>query len=104
MRSATAFLPRVISTLTNLDTSTLLNLGSGRISRFEISLRRGISFGKGETGRGKGQDLRLPTVITRLRSPLEKGQAGFARFEPYFERPCLRSLTPCVSRLPRTMW
>src|SRR5512145_1006721 len=42
MRSATDFLPRVISTLTNLATSTLLNFGSGRISRLGTSLRRGI--------------------------------------------------------------
>src|SRR4249920_610618 len=42
MRSATDFLPRVISTLTNLATSTLLNFGSGRISRFGTSLRRGM--------------------------------------------------------------
>src|SRR5918995_6667740 len=42
MRSATDFLPRVISTLTNFATSTLLNFGSGRISRFGTSRRRGI--------------------------------------------------------------
>src|SRR5687767_9212457 len=44
MRSATDFLPRVISTLTNLATSTLLNFGSGRISRLGTSLRRGIAL------------------------------------------------------------
>src|SRR4051794_6753132 len=43
MRSATDFLPRVISTLTNLASSTLLNFGSGRISRFGTSLRRGMN-------------------------------------------------------------
>src|SRR3954468_19521469 len=42
MRSATDFLPRVISTLTNLATSTFLNFGSGRISRLGTSLRRGM--------------------------------------------------------------
>src|SRR5216683_3274711 len=42
MRSATAFLPRVISTLTNFATSTLANFGSGRISLFGTSLRRGM--------------------------------------------------------------
>ena len=26
------------------------------------------------------------------------------RFAPYLERACLRSLTPCKSRAPRTMW
>src|SRR5688572_29567153 len=44
MRSAVDFLPRVISTLTNLATSTLPNFGSGRISRLGISLRRGMLF------------------------------------------------------------
>ena len=28
----------------------------------------------------------------------------FGRFAPYFERRCLRSLTPWVSRVPRMMW
>ena len=31
-------------------------------------------------------------------------QAAFGRFAPYFERLCLRSVTPCVSSEPRTMW
>src|SRR4026209_3065358 len=43
MRSATDFLPRVISTLMNFATSPLWNFGSGRTSRFGISLRRGIA-------------------------------------------------------------
>ena len=30
--------------------------------------------------------------------------AALGRLAPYLERLCLRSLTPCVSRLPRTMW
>src|SRR5439155_15780121 len=42
MRSATDFLPRLMSTLTNLATSPLEYFGSGRISRLGISLRRGI--------------------------------------------------------------
>src|SRR6185436_7461527 len=42
MRSATAFLPRVISTLTNFASSTFANFGSGRISRLGTSLRRGM--------------------------------------------------------------
>src|SRR5262245_13536441 len=45
MRSAVDFLPRVISTLTNLAISTLWNFGSGRISRLGTSLRRGIGSG-----------------------------------------------------------
>src|SRR3954468_15060665 len=44
IRSATDFLPRVISTFTNLAMSTLLNFGSGRISRLGTSLRRGMAF------------------------------------------------------------
>src|SRR5204862_4979702 len=43
MRSAVDFLPRVISTLMNFATSPLWNFGSGRTSRFGISLRRGIA-------------------------------------------------------------
>src|SRR5258705_9519010 len=42
MRSATDFLPRDISTLMNFATSVFTYFGSGRISRFGISLRRGM--------------------------------------------------------------
>src|ERR1700686_4524614 len=42
IRSATDFLPRVISTFMNLATSSLLCFGAGRISRLGTSLRRGI--------------------------------------------------------------
>src|SRR5688572_15505252 len=42
MRSATAFLPPSMMTFMNLDSSTLPNLGSGRISRLGTSRRRGI--------------------------------------------------------------
>src|SRR5215213_9702084 len=41
-RSATDFFPPVISTLMNLETSWLAYFGSGRTSRFGISLRRGV--------------------------------------------------------------
>src|SRR5574337_1945020 len=44
MRSATAFLPPSMMTFMNLDSSTLPYLGSGRISRFGTSRRRGISI------------------------------------------------------------
>src|SRR6266481_1174614 len=44
MRSATDFLPWLISTLTNFATSLLEYLGSGRISRLGISRRRGMSL------------------------------------------------------------
>src|SRR4030095_13254836 len=43
MRSATAFLPSSMITLTNLVTSGDPNFGSGRMSRFGTSRRRGIS-------------------------------------------------------------
>ena len=33
-----------------------------------------------------------------------KAYAFFGRFAPYFERACLRSLTPWRSSEPRTMW
>src|SRR3970282_682137 len=42
MCSAIDFLPRVMSTLTNFATSTLLYFGSGRMSRLGTSLRRGM--------------------------------------------------------------
>src|SRR5215831_8690120 len=42
MRSATDFLPWLMSTLTNFATSPFEYLGSGRISRLGISLRRGM--------------------------------------------------------------
>src|SRR5690606_19213282 len=42
MRSATAFLPPSMITFMNLDSSTLPNFGSGRISRLGTSRRRGI--------------------------------------------------------------
>src|SRR5271169_4044309 len=44
MRSATDFLPWLISTLTNLATSLFEYFGSGRISRLGISLRRGMGL------------------------------------------------------------
>src|SRR5574343_2108268 len=42
MRSATDFLPLCMMALMNLETSTLPNLGSGRMSRLGTSRRRGI--------------------------------------------------------------
>src|SRR5436190_4734832 len=44
IRSATAFLPDSMMTFMNLDRSTEPNLGSGRMSRFGTSRRRGISL------------------------------------------------------------
>src|SRR5437868_14929758 len=71
MRSATDFLPRVISTLTNLARSTLLNFGSGRISRLGTSLRRGILFLSSQLRRLRGfgavLGARLLAVLHALR-------------------------------------
>src|SRR5574338_768690 len=55
IRSATDFLPRVINTLTNLATSTLLNFGSGRISRLGTSLRRGMRYSSASVSGGFGR-------------------------------------------------
>src|SRR5690242_12843270 len=44
IRSATDFLPLSIRTLMNLATSMFANLGSGRMSRFGTSRRRGIFY------------------------------------------------------------
>ena len=65
-----------ISVFMNLLRTISPNLASGRTTRFSAARRRDISF-----------------------SP-----SYFGRFAPYFERRCLRSLTPCVSRVPRMMW
>ena len=81
IRSATDFLPLSINTLMNLATSMFVNLGSGRMSRLGTSLRRGMDA-----------SYRILAY------------AALGRFAPYFERACLRSLTPAVSSAPRTMW
>src|SRR5687768_3295085 len=69
MRSATDFLPRVISTLMNFATSPLWNFGSGRTSRFGISLRRGIASVSSGRLRQLGAVLRaaLLAVLHTLR-------------------------------------
>src|SRR5438046_10394414 len=87
MRSATDFLPRDISTLMNFATSVFTYFGSGRISRFGISLRRGMDVL--ENGGERDQAT--------------FGYADFGFLAPYFDRACLRSLTPAVSSAPRTM-
>ena len=71
----------------NLATSST-ELRIGRISRFGTSLRRAS-----ESLRFAGIGF-APSLYF----------AALGRFAPYFERACLRSLTPAVSRLPRTMW
>src|ERR687891_290375 len=86
MRSATDFLPRVISTLTNLATSTLLNFGSGRISRFGTSLLRGIRKLGGFRSLG-------PVLRTALLGDLAQrrvGLLGRRRIDPRADPPLLR--------------
>src|SRR5437764_7198669 len=111
MRSATAFLPDSMITFMNLERSMEPNFGSGRISRLGTSRRRGISlflllqlarafaFASGTTDFwGAHLHAGFQTgAMCRL-------QAFLGRLAPYFERACLRSLTPCRSSEPRTMW
>src|SRR5574344_580952 len=130
MRSATAFLPPSMITFMNLDSSTLPNLGSGRISRLGTSRRRGIfylylCFSWNHFRYRESQTLdshlldprRTPAfgVTTLHTAPrgkaapnisVQKRRAYLALgfLAPYLERDCLRSFTPCKSSEPRTMW
>src|SRR6478609_9635088 len=122
MRSATAFLPDSMMTFMNLDRSTEPNLGSGRMSRLGTSRRRGISLflllqlALASRTPGQPQDCpltRRPAGRHKARTrhgaghrvdgagwPRTKAYAFFGRLAPYFERDCLRSLTPCRSSEP----
>src|SRR5574343_397624 len=82
MRSATDFLPLCIMALMNLETSTLPNFGSGRISRLGTSRRRGIltsidhsSVEKPELG------YPIPALLTAKTRPLTQAtqRAGSLR-------------------------
>src|SRR5258708_35143556 len=54
---------------------------------------------------GIRQDLALGNLSAAWHGKaLNRIYAALGFLAPYFERPCLRSLTPWVSRLPRTMW
>src|SRR5215213_8796066 len=101
MPSATDFLPSSMTEFMNFDRTMSPNLGSGRISRFSGRRRRDI-----------GLFLSLQPV-PELGAPSKwyfEGnprpgltRAGyFGRLAPYLERDCLRSLTPWVSRTPRS--
>src|SRR5690606_4241827 len=122
MRSATAFLPSSMTTFMNLASSTLPNLGSGRISRLGTSRRRGmllpcvssvepcqVTRPWPPNGTAPYVPRTVPTrgwrgctvlaALARDRGVLlgycdETDQAFFGRLAPYFERACLRSLTP----------
>src|SRR5512142_2260156 len=73
MRSATDFLPAVISTLTNFATSLEPNFGSGRISRLGTSLRRGIASSDQLCGRSGGLRLLRAVLRSRLLAVLDAG-------------------------------
>ena len=74
--SAADFLPSYMTEFMNFVMMMFPNFGSGFTSRFSAEWRRDID--------------QIPDY--------------FGRFAPYFERRCLRFLTPCVSRTPRRMW
>ena len=75
MASATDFLPWIMIEFMNLETTRFPNLASGLISRFSAECLRDMTI-----------------------------DPYFGRFAPYFERRCLRFLTPWVSSTPRRMW
>src|SRR5574337_453572 len=123
MRSATAFLPPSMITFMNLDSSTLPNLGSGRISRLGTSRRRGIfplylcfswhHFRHRESHQdshllyphiGSLRCISAPRGIQHLVQRNARAYLALGFLAPYLERACLRSLTPCRSSEPRTMW
>src|SRR5437016_14683694 len=76
MVSAADFLPSYMIEFMNFVMMTFPNFGSGFTSRFSAEWRRDIDS--------------VPDY--------------FGRFAPYFERRCLRFLTPWVSRTPRRTW
>src|SRR5690242_10101681 len=103
MPSATDFLPSSMTLFMNLERTISPNFGSGRISRFSGRRRRDI-----------GKFLSLQPV-RNLWAPVETCFDGkpcpgltlvdyLGRLAPYLERDCLRSLTPWVSRTPRSTW
>src|SRR5579859_1116158 len=132
MRSARLFLPLSISLFIKRVRVRDPNRGSGGTSRLITRARRGIDspqgrrnepFSSGTEDRRVSRDVRESTWLaqrpiacwleqTRYVSahrmggpPHEIGYlaAALGAFAPYFERPCLRSLTPPASSAPRTM-
>ena len=88
MVSATDFLPSVIRLFMNLVTTLSPYLASGRTSRFSAAWRRDIYRNLSRNGGAAGRG----------------GADHFGRLAPYFDRRCLRFLTPWVSSTPRRMW
>src|SRR6056300_1106741 len=127
MRSATAFLPPCMMTFINLARSTFPYLGSGRISRLGTSRRRGIFkplncfswlvallhnresyFQLSLTRPACNTQVWGHYAVTARHAEqhllIFENYFAFGFFAPYLERDCLRSLTPCKSSEPRTMW
>src|SRR3954451_17514086 len=103
MPSATDFLPSSMTEFMNFDRTISPNFGSGRISRFSGRRRREI---------GKFLSLQpVPEPVGTHQNAILMGALSGAysrdylgRLAPYLERDCLRSLTPWVSRTPRSTW
>src|ERR1700681_1708191 len=107
MLSAADFLPSYMTEFMNFVMMMFPNFGSGFTSRFSAEWRRDIlSFLRRDRARPGHPRLKLvaPDPRVSLRSPGDDPSLRedyFGRFAPYFERRCLRFLTPWVSRTPR---
>src|SRR5216683_5828539 len=134
MRSARLFLPLSMSLFMKRVRVRLPKRGSGGTSRFTTRARRGMDtpwrferepFSSGTEDHRLSRAVfvqvpgwlrgLLPAVLRAdpicLGSPCGQPphEAGYlagalGAFAPYFDRPCLRSLTPPASSAPRTMW
>src|SRR5881628_829264 len=101
MPSATDFLPSSMTEFMNLESTMSPNFGSGRISRFSGRRRRDIGlFLSLQPDPEPVGPLQSRTLTGALSGAYSRGY--FGRLAPYFERDCLRSLTPWVSRTPRS--
>ena len=94
----------------NLVSSTLPNLGSGSTSRLGTSLRLGILISFNLFSWVNSHEYPIEYSLTRPLFSLGGRRAYLSpdnylgRLAPYLERACLRSLTPAVSKEPRTVW
>src|SRR4051794_20829281 len=115
MFSATDFLPSYMTEFMNLVRTTSPYLASGMISRFSALWRRDIArsvqvFEKGLVRPAQAAlsvwagDILAGQAIRSWCAKTSVGRAYFGRLAPYFERRCLRFLTPWVSSTPRRMW
>ena len=91
------FTALAVSALTGAPRCSIRGMPSGRLSGGVSSmLRFGSGVFVGALPRPAGKKSRR--AVTH--PPMDY----FGRLAPYFERDCLRSLTPCRSSEPRTMW